>query len=85
MTDRYPIYYSRKELLYECIAINSSSLHILMLISMAVSDEEGTISQQCRLKDLAGTRFSSSDVTFICCRFPNGIKFGKHFPGSCLL
>jgi len=35
---------------YECIAISSSSSHFLMLMSMLVSDEEGTMSQQWRLK-----------------------------------
>lgn len=34
---------------YECIAMSSSSLHFLMLTSMLVSDEEGAMSQQCRL------------------------------------
>jgi hypothetical protein len=75
--------YERTKNAYECMAISSSSLHLLMLMSMLASDEEGAMSQQWRLNAWRKQSGRVQDVIPKQCSSSNHLTYSIHtFPGA---
>jgi hypothetical protein len=78
--------YERTKNAYECMAISSSSLHLLMLMSMLASDEEGAMSQQWRLNAWRKQSGRVQDVSPKQCSSSNHRCFNLYsihtFPGA---